>query len=125
MKNNEKERLELVEKQLLKILLKRFKIELETKKNNCSRIISTKFYVSPFDGAKEEGYSQINELINAGLFKSFASKYNLFVINSKEIKDEKNVYYEVVWNIENYLQNLNVIEEDKGITKSLCNYSYM
>ena len=118
-----------LEKQLLQILLKRFRNIINDKSRNCNGLLKTKFR-SRFLSKTDDGYEQIKRLIKLGKFDSFASDYCLYLGNVG-YSEEKNCiyYYEIVWDYKTYFETLNMYEtkdtlntkENKIYNKSMTN----
>ena len=99
---------------LLNILLKRFKEELENNKNQNNGIIKVKFR-DQFWKDSEEGYNLIKELVEAGKFDSFASKYFMYLGNVETRYDELHTaYFEIIWDYKSYFELIN-----KNITENI------
>jgi len=98
-------KIDSLEQQLLSILVYRAESDLSSTKENEPGVITTKFYLSPFDGAVDQGYAQIQELIKLQAFDSFAQKYNLSLVDSRNIEGSCDRYYEISWN---YQKTINV-----------------
>jgi len=98
-------KIDSLEQQLLSILVYRAESDLSSTKENEPGVITTKFYLSPFDGAVDQGYAQIQELIKLQAFDSFAQKYNLSLVDSRNIERLCYWYYEISWN---YQKTINV-----------------
>ena len=98
-------KIDSLEQQLLSTLVYRAESALSSTKENEPGVITTKFYLSPFDGAVDQGYAQIQELIKLQAFDSFAQKYNLSLVDSRNIEGSCDRYYEISWK---YQKTINV-----------------
>lgn len=125
MRNNDLNKIKKLENKLLISILERIKMEMKPTTESTVNDIRVRFYVSAFDGAKEHGYTEIQELIKLGAIQPFLTKYNLRMVDSKNVPNEKNVYYEIICTLENYKENLNENQniEQKHLVKTMYNYS--
>ncbi|MBQ7136386.1 MAG: hypothetical protein IJO43_00215 [Bacilli bacterium] len=92
-----KQKIDSLEQQLLNTLMYRAENNLSSINQDNNGVLTTKFYLSPFDGAVDEGYVQIQELIKLQAFDSFAQKYHLSLVDSRDIEGARDRYYEISW----------------------------
>ncbi len=93
---------------LLKILLKRFKEELENNKNQNNGILKVKFK-SPFWKDADEGYNLIKELVESDKFDSFASEYCIYLGQKENRCNEYNEdYFEIIWDYKSYFESMKI-----------------
>ena len=101
------------QEKLLKILLKRFSLELATNPCQNNGIVKVKIK-SPFWQDPEEGYQLIDELIESHKFDTFASEYG-FYLGDVEYRSNEfyTAYFEIIWDYKSYFESLNKIEKNK------------
>lgn len=113
--DNTEEKTERLEKELLSILLKRFKESLNDSSIKKNGILKTKFK-SRFWSTTDDGYNQIKELVKLGKFDSFANQYCLYLGNVETREDENTCsYFEIIWDYKTYFETLSMHEIEKGI----------
>lgn len=104
-----------LEKELLSILLKKFKEIINDGSIKKNGILKIKFR-SRFWSTTDDGYEQIKELVNSGKFDSFANQYCLYLGNVETREDENtNSYYEIIWDYKTYFETLSMHEIEKGL----------
>ena len=104
-----------LEKELLEILLKKFRNILDDKSKNHNGVLKTKFK-SMFWSKTDDGYNQIKKLIELGKFDSFANQYCLYLGDVEYREDEYyNSYYEIVWDYRTYFETLSMHEINNGL----------
>ena len=101
------------QEKLLKILLKRFSLELAKNPSQNKGIVKVKIK-SPFRQDPEDGYQLINELIESHKFDTFASEYGFYLGNVEYRSNEfYTAYFEIIWDYKSYFEALNKIEKNK------------
>lgn len=104
-----------LEKELLTILLKKFRNILNDKGKKHNGILKINLCT------KDEGYTQIKELIKLGKFDSFANEYCLYLGN---VELRQNECFEIIWDYRTYFEILSMYEIKNGIqVKEDRNYS--
>jgi len=111
-----------LEKELLQILLKKFKNNLEDKNKNYNGVLKIRFKSSSL-GKTDNGYSQIKKLIELGCFDSFFNQYCLY-LGSTEYSEDKNndSYYEIIWDYRTYFEMLSMHEINRGLSTKDTTY---
>ena len=114
---------EVKEKQnkLLKLLLTKFREQLNSKKSD-DGILKIKFE-SRFWSDFNDGYREIEELVKSNNFDSFARDYCMYIGDIEHRCDEWNTaYYEIIWDYKTYFEQLRESKEGKETIRAI-NYS--
>lgn len=93
-----------IQRQLLKIIMQKLKLELVNSKNTPNELIKIKFKEQFFSNP-DDGYNQIANLINSNAFDSFFREYCIYLGNTETQCDEfHTAYFELIWDYKTYLQ---------------------
>ena len=114
---------EIKEKQnnLLKILLTKFKEQLDTKKNDNDGILKVRFE-NKFYSDFNDGYREIDELVQSNNFDSFASDYCIYIGDIERRCNEcYSAYYEIIWDYKTYYEQLRESKEGKETIRAIKN----
>ena len=90
---------------LLKLLFKKFKDEL-TKQDSNNGILKVKFE-SIFWSDFNDGYNEINELIESENLNTFLREYCMYIGDIEyKCNEYTNAYYEIIWDYKTYYEQL-------------------
>ena len=104
--NNTNEEVKRKQDIVLKILLTKFKEQLKLTKDIDKVILKVKFE-SKFWSDFNDGYREINELVNSENFDYFAGEYCMYIGDVNYTCDEyQNAYYEIIWDYKTYFEQL-------------------
>ena len=105
VKEEVEEEVKRKQKKVLKMILSKFKEELKSTKNN-KGILKVKFE-SKFWSDFNDGYREIDDLINSNHFESFINEYCMYLGSVNFTCNEyENAYYEIIWDYKTYFEEL-------------------
>lgn len=110
-----------MQKKLLKILLEKFKVELELRQKNRKGVQDGILKIelkSPLWGNTDLGYNELHELIISGNFDSFARDYCMYLGN-KEDDSNFNSSREIIWDYKTYFEELKETGKGKEAIKAI------
>ena len=96
-----------LEKELLQILLNKFRTILTIKNQKYNGIIKLELTES------DNGYNQMKELVKLGKFDAFASQYCIYLGNTNSLTTRtEDAYYQIIWDYKTYYEQLRESKEE-------------